>query len=128
MARVTEGTRKDVPQYDLDALKEAVANAVAHRDYFITGREILVFVYDDRIEIESPGGLGGDLRISDLGKKRYARNPLLAQFLYEMGEVEGAGRGIARIIEAQISLGAKKPRFIVDSDTFTTVLYPSFVT
>ncbi len=127
VARITKGERKDKPQYDQDALKEAVANAVAHRDYFITGREILIFVYDNRVEIESPGGLAGDLRIADLGKKRYARNPVLAQFLYEMGEVEGAGRGIARIIELQFALGAKRPRFSADRDTFTITLYPSFV-
>lgn len=44
-----------------------------------------------------------------------------------MGVVEGAGRGISRIVEAQRALGAKKSRFTADRDTFTAILYPSFV-
>jgi len=60
--------RENIYEIPLDALREAVANALMHRDYFITGANITVAIFDNRVEISSPGGLPKPLTVKDLGK------------------------------------------------------------
>jgi predicted HTH transcriptional regulator len=65
-ARIVEFTRVDLPEYPLEALREAVVNAVVHRDYSRAGEAIRVFFYADRVEVHSPGLLLPGITIADL--------------------------------------------------------------
>lgn len=82
------------------ALREAIVNAVAHRDYGIQGRETEVWFFADRVEVESPGGVVPPATEAELrkGARTYSsRNPLLARALAAAGYMRGDGKGVARI-------------------------------
>ena len=90
--------REERPELPEEALREAVANAVAHRDYRSTAN-VQTYVFKDRIEIVSPGGLPEGMTEADLGVKSMPRNPLLFGMLYRIGVVGNIGSGIKRIHE-----------------------------
>lgn len=118
-----EQQRIDYTEYPSWAIREAIANAVVHRDYSETGREIDVRMFDDRIEITSPGGLGGGLKVEDLGTgKRYIRNHLIADALNALRFIERAGTGIYRLMLEMQRNGSPKAEFRVDENSFTIVL------
>jgi len=104
--------RVDVTEYDLAAVREAVANAVAHRD-FSANEPIQIRLFDDRLEIQNPGGLPNDLTIERIltGGVTRARNPILAQILLANGYMERAGFGIVFIRQQMQKLGAATPEF-----------------
>ena len=93
----TLGTREDIYEYPLVALREAVVNAVTHRDYFYDGSHIYVHMYPSRIEIESPGGLYRGLTLNDLGKRSVRRNRLIADLLHRAKYIERVGSGFSRM-------------------------------
>ncbi|MDZ7363758.1 MAG: putative DNA binding domain-containing protein [candidate division KSB1 bacterium] len=107
-----ETQRRDVREYDLAAVREAVANAVAHRDYS-ANEPIQIRLFDDRLEIQSPGPLPSELTIERIlaGGVTRARNPILAQILLAHGYMERAGFGIVFIRQQMEKLGAPKPDF-----------------
>ena len=74
--------RRDTPEYPLPAVREAITNAIAHRDYKLGGQKVQLRMFDDRLEIESPGGLAGPVTLDTLEMRRYSRNPRLAQAMY----------------------------------------------
>lgn len=119
VARLIEGVAKEIPEYSLRAVREAITNAVIHRDYTNGGREVLVGMFDDRLEIASPGGLAGPMKRETLSAQHFARNPRLAQIAFELGKAERAGTGIPRMLYEQALLGAPPPEFEVSEDTFT---------
>ena len=90
--------REERPELPEEALREAVVNAVAHRDYRSTAN-VQVYVFKNRVEIVSPGGLPEGMEEADLGTKSVPRNPLLFGMLYRMDVVEQIGSGIRRIRE-----------------------------
>ncbi len=104
--------RVDVTEYDLAAVREAVANAVAHRDYSANA-PIQIRLFDDRLEIQSPGPLPSELTIDNIlnGGFTRARNPILAQILLANGYMERAGFGIVFIRRQMQKLGAPAPDF-----------------
>jgi ATP-dependent DNA helicase RecG len=110
--------RRDVPEYPIQAVREAVTNAVAHRDYSLTGQKVQVRMFDDRLEIESPGGLAGPVTLDTLEVRRYSRNPRLAQAMYMLRLVEEMGTGIRRIKRALAELGSEPPSFVSDRASF----------
>jgi len=110
--------RRDVPEYPIQAVREAVTNAVAHRDYSLSGQKVQVRLFDDRLEIESPGGLAGPVTLDTLELRRYSRNPRLAQAMYLLRLVEEMGTGIRRIKRALAELGSGAPIFLNDRTTF----------
>jgi ATP-dependent DNA helicase RecG len=73
--------REEIPDIPDIALREAIINAVCHRDYFDKSSNVLIEVFDDRVEISNPGGLPSGLKPSDFGRKSVARNPLIASLL-----------------------------------------------
>ncbi|MBN9392006.1 MAG: hypothetical protein J0I20_28475 [Chloroflexi bacterium] len=121
-ARIEGIYREDMPDYPLVAVREAITNALAHRDYSISGQKVAVRVFDDRLEVESPGGLAGPVTLENLGQKRYSRNPLLARLMYELRLVEEMGTGIRRMRRALAEIGSSPPRFETDSTSFTAIL------
>jgi len=76
--------REDYPQYALPAVHEAIVNAVAHRDYSISGSRIRLFLYDDRLELMSPGGLPNTITLETLPYRQFTRNQLLVSLLAKL--------------------------------------------
>ena len=114
--------REERPELPEEALREAVANAVAHRDYRSTAN-VQVYVFKDRIEIVSPGGLPAGMTEADLGAKSMPRNPLLFGMLYRMDAVENIGSGIKRIRDLCREHAVAEP--VIDvSEHWVTVTFP----
>ncbi len=118
-----EPARRDVPQYSERAVFEALVNAVVHRDYAVSGSKIRLFMFDDRLELYSPGGLGNSMTVEDLTTSQFTRNELLASRLGQcpVGEVAGAGdrryfierrgEGVGVIHDETFALAGRKPLF-----------------
>lgn len=100
-----------------DALREAIINAIAHRDYR-SPANIQIFIFYDRVEIHNPGGLVAGLKLSDLGKRSIPRNPLLFGMLYRMDLVEHVGSGLKRIRGAMKEYGLEVPVIEADEHWF----------
>jgi ATP-dependent DNA helicase RecG len=114
--------RFDIYEIPLDALREAVVNAIIYRDYSIKGTSIYVRVLDDRVEIENPGGLVEGMAKRDFGKSSMRRNPIIADLFHRMDKVERMGTGINRMRTLMIEAGLKEPVFEMDS-FFRAIFY-----
>lgn len=86
--------RNDSYIYPVDALREGVVNAVCHRDYTITGSAIRLSLFDDRLEIRSPGSLPNTLTLENMLFRQYTRNQVIASFLTGGGYMERRGKGM----------------------------------
>ena len=114
--------RQEVTEYPPFAVREALINAVAHRDYRIRGRRIEVRMFDDRMEVISPGGLPGYMTLDNLVEEHYSRNPRLVNGLYQWGYIEELGLGIDQMIEDMVQLGHPPPTFRATPYSFTVLL------
>jgi predicted HTH transcriptional regulator len=123
MDRGTHFEEQDVPEYPLAAAHEAVANAVAHRDYAVPST-VFVRLYDDRLEIQNPGGLLPGLTLEQVlaGGESRRRNPVIAEVLRQMGKMTTVGRGLALIRQAMAELGSPPPEFTSDTQHFRVTL------
>ena len=113
------GPRKEIMEIPERALKEALINAICHRDYSERGAVIMIDIYDDRVEISNPGGL--IIKERDFGKKSLSRNPLIFSLMQMIGLVEKAGSGIARMRGEMAESGLSEPIF--EFTTFFTVTF-----
>jgi ATP-dependent DNA helicase RecG len=105
--------RQDVPLYPPLALREALVNAICHRDYTIAGGAIFVAIYDDRLEVTSLGLLPPGITVAEL-KQNHAsrlRNPLIAGVFYRRGLIEQWGRGTQKIVSWCVAAGQPEPEF-----------------
>jgi ATP-dependent DNA helicase RecG len=101
-ARLRDLFFEEMPEYPTFAWQEAIVNAVAHREYGIQGQSVEVWLYEDRLEIWSPGGLPTEVSLDDLrlGRPAHAsRNPRIARVLAELGVMRDQGEGIPRMFE-----------------------------
>jgi ATP-dependent DNA helicase RecG len=115
--------RKEVWEYPLEALREAVINSIVHRDY-VTPSNVQVEIYDDRIEIWNPGRLLPGITIEDLYKKEHKsviRNRLIAQVFYDIGYIEKYGSGTIKIIDLCKQHGISLPEFKEVSGGFSVI-------
>jgi ATP-dependent DNA helicase RecG len=105
--------RQDQPLYPPLALREALVNALCHRDYSNSGGAVSVAVYDDRLDIISSGVLPPGITIADLKREHVSRprNPLIAEVFYRRGLIERWGRGTQRIVELCRMAGQPEPEF-----------------
>lgn len=105
--------REDEPLFPLVALREALVNALCHRDYTIFGGAVSLAIYDDRLEIWSDGTLPFGLQPEDLKRDHPSRprNPLIAKVFYLRGIIERWGRGTQKIIELCVKAGHPEPEF-----------------
>ncbi len=105
--------REDLPLYDRKALGEAVVNAVAHRDYSLSGSQIRLFVFADRVEVRSPGRLPNSITLDNIRLGVHAeRNRRLATLLTQLGYMSAIGTGIPRlIIRLSRLLSGREPEF-----------------
>lgn len=115
--------RAELLEYPRYAVREALVNAVAHRDYRIRGRRIEVRMYADRLEIISPGGLPGYMTLDNLVEEHFSRNPRLVSGLFQWGYIEELGLGIDQMIEEMTQAGHEPPEFKATPHLFTVILY-----
>lgn len=121
-ARIDGLQRADRAEYPIPAVREAIVNAVAHRDYGIRGDEIRVLMFSDRIEVYSPGRLPGHVTLDNLVDERFSRNEVITQVLADLGYVERLGYGIDRMIRLMKEYGLPAPRFAETSNGFRVTL------
>lgn len=122
--RIEKGSfrRIDKPLYPPEATREALANALCHRDYSaVSGGSIGLAVYDDRLEVTSPGGLHFGLTPAELFEPHVSRpwNPLIARVFYLRGIIEEWGSGTIRMAEFATSAGLPHPEIQDDGDCVT---------
>ncbi len=91
------GTFQIVPEYPEFAWLEGIVNAVTHREYALNGAYIKVSMYDDRLEIESPGRLPSIVTVENIRETRFSRNPRISRVLTEFGWVRELNEGVKRI-------------------------------
>ncbi|MBM4261934.1 MAG: transcriptional regulator [Deltaproteobacteria bacterium] len=124
--RIERLRREEIPEYPMAALREAVTNAVMHRDWFNEGANVFVEIYSDRIEVSNPGGLPNGMLASDLGHRSVRRNPLLADLLHRIEFIEKAGTGIKRMRDEAKKHGSPDPQFKT-TGFFTVTFFPKSV-
>lgn len=120
------GVREDRTEYPVTAVREAVLNALVHRDYSIhtEGMPIQVRMFEDRLEIRSPGGIYGRLRIDQLGKMQPdTRNPVLAAALEVLGVTENRYSGIPTMRRELREYGLQEPEFTDNRNEFCVCFY-----
>lgn len=117
--------RRDVWQYPLSAIREALLNALVHRNYFEMNVKIQIKVFDDMLWIYNPGKLPGSLQVEDLKKSHssHPRNRLIAKTFFRAGLIEEWGTGIERMIETLKEQGLPEPEFEEQGDGFVAKLY-----
>lgn len=120
--------REDVWEYPLEGLREALINAVCHRDYASTAN-VQIRILDDRLEIWNPGGLPDGMTIADLWRQHESRprNRLLAQAFFFIKYVEQFGTGIQRILDDCHAQKTPEPAFEVHGQTFRAIFTPGKV-
>ena len=120
------GKREDRTDYPITALREAILNALVHRDYSVhtEGMPIQITMYEDRIEIKNPGGLYGRIKIDQLGKVQPdTRNPIIATELEVLKVTENRYFGIPTIRRAMQEYGLPQPEFLEERGSFIVKLY-----
>lgn len=106
-----DGKFKVMPEYPEFAWFEGIVNALTHRNYSIRGEHIKVLIFDDRLEIISPGLLPNIVTIDNILNQRYSRNPRIARILSEFGWVKEMNEGVKRIYSEMEKLFLKKPKY-----------------
>ena len=115
--------RQEQTEYPQSSVREALVNAVAHRDYRLTGRSIEVRMYTDRLEVTSPGGLPAHITLDNIVEEHYSRNPRIVNGLFQWGYIEELGLGVDRMIEDMVNAGHLPPKFEAKSHRFSVILY-----
>jgi len=113
--------RKEQWQYPPTAIREALVNAVAHRDYRVRGRAIEVRMFADRLEISSPGGLPGFITIDNIVDEHFSRNPRIVNGLFQWGYIEELGLGVDLMIQDMVNAGHPPPQFRALDYAFTVI-------
>jgi len=105
--------RREIPEYPQEALREAIANAVAHRDYspYVRGSYIQVRMFANRLEVQSPGGLFGNVTVENLEDEHSTRNARLMRMMEDVQVVENRGSGIKAMLQVMRDANLEPPRF-----------------
>ncbi|MGD2143396.1 MAG: ATP-binding protein [Anaerolineae bacterium] len=122
-AVVTELERRERPEYPVSAVREALVNAVAHRDYRLRGRRMEVRMFEDRMEISSPGGLPGFITVDNIVDEHFSRNPRIVSGLFQWGYIEELGLGVDLMIDEMVRAGHPPPKFRDNPYSFSVTLY-----
>lgn len=105
------GVFKVIPEYPEFAWFEGIVNSLTHRNYSIMGDHIRVSLYDDRLEILSPGKLPNIVTLDNMLNTRYSRNPRIARVLGEFGWVKELNEGVKRIYDEMQMYFLKSPTY-----------------
>jgi ATP-dependent DNA helicase RecG len=120
--RIRSLAREETTEYPLPVVREAIVNAIAHRDYSIRGEGTRVLMFSDRLEVYSPGRLPGHVTLANLKDERYSRNEAIVAVLSDMGYIERLGYGIDRMITTMQEAGLPEPLFEETSAGFRVTL------
>ncbi len=115
--------REERLEYPREAVREAIVNAVAHRDYTVRGAEIQIFMFANRIEFHSPGRLPGHVTLNNILHERFSRNETLVQVLSDLGYIERLGYGIDRILRLAAEHGLPEPQLAESANGFRLTLF-----
>ena len=115
--------REETFEYPQFAVREALVNAICHRDYRLRGRRIEVRMFSDRLEVISPGGLPGFITVENIKDEHFSRNPRLVGGLFHWGYIEELGLGIDRMIEVMAQAGHSPPKFDARPYSFAVALH-----
>jgi len=121
-AKVVGFRRREVTEYPYEAVREAICNAVCHRDYLMTGSTVRIMIFDDRIEVNSPGALPPGVTVKNIDHKHVLRNEVIAGYLYDIYYIEKWGTGIAKMRRLMQEHGLAKP-FFEDLGNFFAVTF-----
>lgn len=124
---VTGSRREALPEYPDAVLREAIVNALAHRDYGLVGATVDITVRDDRIEVRSPGPLPGHITLENMREEHYSRNPRIMRVLKTMRLVEEYGEGIDRMYREMESRLMEPPVFEATASSVTVTLHNRFL-
>lgn len=115
--------REESYEYPMEAARELLINAVAHRDYSVRGDNIRMFMFSNRMEVFSPGGLPGPMTLENLRNERFSRNPIIVQVLADMNFIEKLGYGVDRVMDLMRAKNLREPDFHERSGGFEVVIY-----
>ncbi len=110
-------------EYPMEAAREILVNAVAHRDYSVQGDSIHLNLFKDRMEVTNPGGLAGPITVDNIKDERFSRNPAIVQVLADMGFIERLGYGVDRVIELMAQQDLQAPNFTETDAGFRVILH-----
>ncbi|MCM1136814.1 MAG: putative DNA binding domain-containing protein [Clostridium sp.] len=113
-------TEEEYPQF---VRQEMIVNAVTHRAYSITGTDIQIKMFDNRIVVESPGKLPGMVRADNIRFTHFSRNPKIAEFLKAYGFVKEYGEGVDRMCKELEAVGQKNPEYHTNAFILQTVIF-----
>ena len=113
--------RYDICEIPLEALREAIVNAIIHRDYSMQGTSLMVEVHEDHVVIKNPGGLPPGVSVSALTQISIRRNEMIADMFSRIDKAERIGSGIRRIMELMADAELAKP--IIESNTFFSIAF-----
>jgi len=116
-------SRAEQWEYPMEAARELVVNAVSHRDYSIQGDGIRLFIFADRMEVISPGGLPGPVTLDNIIEERFSRNSIVVQVLSDLGFIERLGYGVDRVIALMKAHNLPAPQFAETSGGFRVRLF-----
>ncbi|GAB5490355.1 MAG: hypothetical protein Phog2KO_05700 [Phototrophicaceae bacterium] len=114
--------REERTEYPQFAVREAIVNAICHRDYRLRGRRIELRMYSDRLEVISPGGLPGFITVENIKDEHFSRNPRIVNGLFQWGYIEELGLGIDRMMEVMEQAGHQPPNFDARPYSFAVTL------
>src|ERR1044072_3455618 len=118
------GTHSErIPEYPPTVVREAVRNALAHRDYGLAGATVDITIWDDRIEIQSPGPLPGHITLDNIRAEHYSRNRRLMHVLKLFNLVEEYGEGIDRMFSEMEERLMEPPHFTATESSVTVTLF-----
>ncbi|HJW91125.1 MAG TPA: ATP-binding protein [Anaerolineales bacterium] len=123
VVRLVGLTHQETLEYPLEAVRELLVNAAAHRDYNAQGDSIHLNIFSDRLEVTSPGSLPGPVTLDNLLKARFSRNPIIVQLLSDLGFVERLGYGLDRVVSIMRQSGLRPPRFEELAGSFRVTLF-----
>ena len=115
-------TEEEYPKF---VRQEIIVNAATHRAYSITGTDIQVKMFDNRIVVESPGKLPGMVRAENIRFTHFSRNPKIAEFLKAYDFVKEYGEGVDRMCKELEKAGQKSPEYYTNAFMLQTVIYNS---
>jgi ATP-dependent DNA helicase RecG len=126
VARLVGLTRQEGPEYPLEAVRELLVNAIAHRDYNLQGDNIHLNIFSDRLEVQSPGRLPGPVTLDNLLDARFSRNAVIVQILSDMGFIERLGYGLDRVVTVLRQNQLRPPHFEEVAGCFRVTLHAPY--
>lgn len=114
--------REETPEYPPPAVREAIVNALAHRDYRLTGSDVTITMHDDAIEVRSPGGLPAHVTVENIREEQFSRNPRIMDILQRLAFVEQLGSGMDTIFDEMERNLLQEPILEAAARSFTVVL------